>query len=109
MAAGGLLFPTAATAGADVPVGPGAHAVRSARAAGATVVDLTEITEREESPVARWLTGWGDSYLAANRILANSGGNTFHWSGASSWVALALVIVPFALVGAGLYLRNRRR
>jgi hypothetical protein len=38
----GLLFPTAATAGADVPVGPGAHAVRSARAAGATVVDLTE-------------------------------------------------------------------
>jgi hypothetical protein len=51
--------------------------------------------------VARWLTGWGDSYHAANRILANSGGNTFHWSGASSWVALALVIVPFALVGAG--------
>ena len=46
--------------------------------------------------MARWLTGWGDSYLAANRILANSGGNTFHWSGASSWVALAVVIVPFA-------------
>jgi hypothetical protein len=39
---GGLLFPTAATAGADVPVGPGAHAVRSARADGVTVVDLTE-------------------------------------------------------------------
>ena len=46
--------------------------------------------------MARWLTGWGDSYLAANRILANSGGNTFHRSGVSSWVALALVIAPFA-------------
>jgi hypothetical protein len=59
--------------------------------------------------VACWLTGWGDGYLAANQILANYGGNTFHWSGASSWVALGFVVLPFALVGAGLYLENRRR
>ncbi|PXX11895.1 hypothetical protein [Mycolicibacterium moriokaense] len=59
--------------------------------------------------MAYWLTGWGDDYLAANQMLANSGGNTFHWSGSSSWVALGLVILPFAVVGAGLYLRYRRR
>jgi len=54
MAAGGLLFPTAATAGADVPVGPWAHAVRSARAAGATVVDLTEKPNVRRAP---WRAG----------------------------------------------------
>ena len=54
MAAGGLLFPTAATAGADVPVGPAAHAVRSARAAGATVVDLTEKPNVRRAP---WRAG----------------------------------------------------
>jgi hypothetical protein len=58
-----------------------------AQADAATYLQRLQTSYREESRVVRWLTGWGDSYLAANQILANYGGNTFHWSGTSSGVA----------------------